>query len=72
MSLQGVTTEMLRGTACASSFAVERGTIEQKRWGLCFHPADLMKIRNNGRTPLYTRHTLGSREAERDRRKARG
>lgn len=33
------------------------------------HPSAVMVIRNGGRTPLWTRHMLGVREAERDRRR---
>lgn len=33
------------------------------------HPATMMRVMNGGRTPLWTRHMLGVREAERDRRK---
>lgn len=69
MTELNVPREVLRGTVTSASFDVPRGTIEQRRWGLRFHPYDLMKIRNNGRVPLFTRHMLGVREAERDRRR---
>lgn len=36
------------------------------------HPSTGMELRNGGRTPLWTRHMLGVREAERDRRKVHG
>lgn len=33
------------------------------------HPSMIMKIDNNGSTPFYTRHMLGTKEAARDKRK---
>jgi hypothetical protein len=36
---------------------------------ILLHPSDMMALRHGGRTPLWTRHMLGVREAERDRRK---
>lgn len=34
------------------------------------HPATAMMLRHGGRTPFWTRHMSGVKEAERDRRKA--
>jgi hypothetical protein len=36
------------------------------------HPSTMMEVMHGGRPPLWTRHMLGVREAERDRRKAHG
>jgi hypothetical protein len=57
------------GVAIQTSFEVPRGVVERTRIGARMHPADWMRLRNNGRTPLGTRHTAGVIEAERDRRR---
>lgn len=38
---------------------------------LYVHPYDWLAQLYKGKLPLYTRHTLGAREAERDRRRYR-
>lgn len=35
------------------------------------HPSDVMRLKNNGRTPFWSKRTLGDRELERDRRRHR-
>jgi hypothetical protein len=41
-----------------------------KQYGsILMNEADFMRMMNNGHTPLYTRHMLGVRELERDKRK---
>lgn len=35
------------------------------------HPSTMMEMKHGGRTPLWTRHMAGVREAERDGRKQR-
>lgn len=52
-----------------TSLEVERGTVEHTSFGARMHPSDWMRLRNNGRTPLWTRHMTGVIEAERDRRR---
>ncbi len=53
-----------------TSFSTPKGQIDQTKAGnLLMHPLTYMILGNNGRVPLYTRHTLGTREVERDRRK---
>lgn len=62
----------LRGVLVQPSFDAPRGTMVSRRWGIQMHPYDHMVMRHGGRCPLWTRHTLGNREAERDaRRRAR-
>lgn len=56
------------GVAIQTSFEIPRGMVERTRIGARMHPSDHMELRNNGRTPLWTRHMTGVIEAERDRR----
>lgn len=56
-------------TVVQASFQCPRGTMIQKPWGVQMHPSDWMIHRNRGRVPLFTRHTLGGLEAERDQRR---
>lgn len=35
------------------------------------HPSTVMRLRNNGRTPLWSARSLGERELRRDRRRHR-
>ena len=48
---------------------VERGNVVLEGSTLFVHPYDLILQENFGTLPLYTRHTLGAIEAERDRRR---
>jgi hypothetical protein len=57
------------GVAIQTSFEVPRGVVMRTRIGARMHPADWMRLRNNGRTPMWTRHMAGVTEAERDRRR---
>jgi hypothetical protein len=57
------------GVAIQTSYDVPRGMVERTRIGAQMHPSDWMRLRNNGRTPLWTRNCVGVREAERDRRR---
>jgi hypothetical protein len=57
------------GVAIQTSYDIPRGMVERTRIGARMHPADWMRLRNNGRTPLWTRNCAGVREAERDRRR---
>jgi hypothetical protein len=68
---QAFTRERFMRVAIQPSFAVARGEVVSTVWGVKMHPSDHMVLRNNGRTPLWTRHMLGVREAERDRRHRR-
>lgn len=64
-----VTGRRFTGVPVQASFACPRGEAQRTGWGVRIHPSDWMRLRNNGRTPLFTRHTLGTAEAERDRRR---
>jgi hypothetical protein len=59
----------LTGIAIMATFRCPRGTLLRTSWGIMMNPSDHMKLRNKGRTPLFTRQMLGVREAERDRRR---
>jgi hypothetical protein len=48
----------LTGVAIMATFRCPRGTLLRTSWGIMMNPSDHMKLRNKGRTPLFTRQTV--------------
>jgi hypothetical protein len=59
------------GLIVTETWFVPRGTVVAVAGRACIHPSDLMRMRNRGRTPLWSGRTLGERELQRDRRRVR-
>lgn len=59
------------GLPISESWYAPRGKILMTGFerNVIMHPSDYMRLRHGGRTPLWTRHMLGVREAERDQRR---